>query len=228
MAQKPVVPTKANANKGVIQKTSFLKDDFPTIRKASMTLAICLTIAALMIFSSRYYLHQQEQNRQLAQLELTQAHEKYSEATTERNNIRDYRQQYLRLVELGFVGEEKRLDLIELIRTTQETSRLMPITYTLAPQQTVEIDPSIFTSELTLHASKLVLNMGILHELDIFTLMKSLRSQFTLSPQSCLLKASDVVIDTVLAPKLQVECSLYLLTMSRIAPAAESEEPTSE
>jgi cell division protein FtsL len=228
MAQKPVVSTKANANKGTIQKTSFLKDDFPTIRKASMTLAICLTIAALMIFSSRYYLYQQEKNRQLAQLELTQAHEKYSEVTTERNNIRDYRQQYLRLVELGFVGEEKRLDLIELIRTTQETSRLLPITYTLAPQQTVEIDPSIFTSELTLHASKLVLNMGNLHELDIFTLMKSLRSQFTLSPQSCSLKASDVVIDTVLAPRLQVECSLYLLTMSRIAPVAESEEPTSE
>lgn len=217
MAQKPNTPVKLNigASKETRQAPTFWKSDFPLIRHASITLSVCLFFSLGFIFASRYYLHQQEMNKQTAQAELSQAQEKYTEATTEKNNIRDYRPRYLELVEKGFIGEEKRLEVIELIREIQENNKLLPITYTISPQQVVTIDPSIFVSELDLYASKLTVNMGVLHEGDVITLINQLRKKSTYVPQSCNIKITDTASDAVLSPNLEVQCNLFLLTMNR-------------
>jgi hypothetical protein len=217
MAQKPITPVKLNigTSKDVRQAPTFWKNYFPLIRIASITLGTCLLFSLVFIFASRYYFHQQETNKQLAQTELAHAQEKYTEATTKKNNIRDYGSRYLELVENGFIGEEKRLEVIELIRKIQESHKLLPITYTIAPQQVVTIDPSLFTSELDLFASKLTVNMGVLHELDVLTLINQLRENSTYIPQSCTFKINDTVTDSLISPRLDVQCKLFLLTMNR-------------
>lgn len=230
MAQKPNTPVKLNIGtaKEVRQLPSFWKTDFPLIRQASITFGICLLIAFVCIFGSKYYLNQQEEVKQLALTELTQAQEKYTEATNEKNNIRDFRPRYLELVESGFVGEEKRLEVIELIRAIQENYKLLPINYTISPQQVVTIDPSVMTSELDLLASKIVVNMGVLHEGDVITFINQMRAKSTYIPQSCSVKVSDSLSDITISPRLEVQCQLFLMTMNRRVAADGSEVAPTE
>lgn len=230
MAQKPNTPVKLNIGtaKEVRQVPSFWKTDFPLIRQASISLGVCLLIAFVCVFGSKFYLSQQEDAKQLAITELAQAQEKYTDATNEKNNIRDFRPRYLKLVENGFVGKEKRLEVIELIRTIQESYKLLPISYTISPQQVVTIDPSVMTSELDLLASKIVVNMGVLHEGDVITFINQMREKSTYIPQSCSIKMSDSLSDFAISPKLEAQCHLFLMTMNRHVVADGSEVAPTE
>lgn len=220
MAQAPNTPSKTNTNaanaaKNTPVNNSFWKNDFPLIRKPSIVLGTCIVIALLMVIGSRFFLGQQQEKSKQALIELAQAQEKYNIANTEQNNIRDFRQRYLDLVETGFVGEEKRLDVIELIRAIQESRKLLPINYDILPQQVVTIDPATFTSELDLNASKLNIRMGLLHELDLIHFIQDLKSKMSVIPQTCFLKNSEVFDASLLSANLEVECTLVLLTMNR-------------
>ena len=118
MAQKPLTPAKPGPTsaKDAALKHTFLKDDFPIIRKAAITFGVCLAIAGILTGVSQFFLLKLEAINLQAQSDLAQAQGKYSAATNEKNQIREFQPMYLELVQRGFVGEEKRLDAIEFIR----------------------------------------------------------------------------------------------------------------
>ncbi len=226
MAQKPTVPAKpgpATAKDPVLSR-SFLRDDFPVIRKASITLGACIMFAVVLKGGSGFLLSKQQASKVQAQSELAQAQGKYQVAENEKNEIRDFQPKYVQLVRRGFVGEEKRLDAIEHVRHIQESRKLLPITYDISPQQAFQLDASIQTGELELRGSKLVVRMGLLHEMDLLTFLTDLRSKGTFSPQACSFKSSESAKITLLSANLQGECTLYWVTMGRRA-AAEGEPP---
>lgn len=227
MATSPMPPVKlniGNANKDVAKPRTFLNDDFPIIRRACITLGVSLGIAAILIGASHIFYLKQKDHQQQAQTELAQAQGKYTSATNEKNDIRDFQPGYLQLVERGFVGEEKRLDIVELIRSIQVKYRLLPMMYDISPQQTVTLDPTTNTGALELRASKLVLHMNLLHEMDMLNLLDELRAKGQFIGQTCVLKTSNVVNAPNLPPQLEAECSLQWVTMGR-RPATEVVTP---
>ena len=221
MAQKPLTPAKPGPTsaKDAALKHTFLKDDFPIIRKAAITFVVCLAIAGILTGVSQFFLLKLEAINLQAQSDLAQAQGKYSAATNEKNQIREFQPMYLELVQRGFVGEEKRLDAIEFIHAIQESRRLLPITYEIAPQQIVALDPSLQTGELEVRASKLTARIGLLHEGDMLTFLTDLSSRGVFVPQSCSLKSAESARISSLPPPLLGECTLYWITMGRRAPA---------
>lgn len=159
-----------------------------------------------------------------AQSELREVQGKYRAAENEKSEIRDYQPKYVQLVRRGFVGEERRLDVIEHVRNIQESRKFLPITYEISPQQALQIDPSMQTGDLELRGSKLVVRMGLLHELDLITFLTDLSGKGIFSPQACSFKPSVSAKISLLSANLQGECTLYWLTMGRRA-AAEGEPP---
>ena len=221
MAQKPLTPAKpaAAVAKDATLKRTFFKDDFPIIRKAAITFGVCLAIAGMLIGVSQFFLSKLEAINLQAQSDLAQAQGKYTAATNETNQIREFQPMYLELVQRGFVGDEKRLDAIEFIHAIQESRRLLPITYEIAPQQIVVLDPSLQTGELEVRASKLTARIGLLHEGDMLTFLTDLSSKGLFVPQSCSMKAVEYARVSSLPQPLQGECTLYWITMGRRAPA---------
>lgn len=220
MAQKsptPVKPGQAAAKAPVLAR-SFYKDDFPIIRKAGITFGICLVVAAILIGGSQFLLAKLEAINLQAQSDLGQAQGKYTAATNEKNEIREFQPMYLELVQRGFVGEEKRLDAIEFIHAIQESRKLLPITYEISPQQIVQLDPSVQTGELEVRGSKLVARIGLLHEGDLLTFLTDLSSKGMFVPQSCSIKPGEGARISALSAQLQGECTLYWITMGRRAP----------
>lgn len=229
MAQKPLTPAKPvpSALKDAVLKRSFFGDDFPIIRKAVITFGVCLVIALNLIGGSQFFLLKLEAINLQAQSELGQAQGKYTAATNEKNQIREFQPMYLELVQGGFVGEEKRLDAIEFIHAIQESRKLLPITYEFAPQQIVQLDPSLSTGELEVRGSKLTARIGLLHEGDMLTFLNDLRGKAMFVPQACSIKSSDAARVSSLPPRLEGECTLYWITMGRRAPAEGASAVTS-
>jgi hypothetical protein len=226
MAQRPVQPAKQIQPpvKDVALPRSFFRDDFPLIRKASILLAASIAASAALIASSGFLLSRQQANRTVAQTHLEQAQGQYKQAENEKNEIRDFQPRYEQLVRRGFVGEENRLNTVELIRHIQESRKLLPITYEISAQQPFQVDPSVQTGELELRGSKVTLHMGLLHEMDLFNFLSDLGSKGVFAPQTCILTAADSASELKLAPHLSGECTLYWITMGR-RPAAEGEAP---
>lgn len=221
MAQKPLTPAKPGpaAAKAPIRKHSFFSEDFPIIRKAVITFGVCLVIAVSLIVGSLFYLSKLEAIKLQAQSELEQAQGKYTAATNEKNQILEFQSMYLELVQRGFVGEEKRLDAIEFIHSIQESRKLLPITYEIAPQQIVQLAPTLQTGELEVRGSKLTAHIGLLHEGDMLTFLNDLSSKGVFVPQSCSIKSGEGARVSSLPAKLEGECTLYWITMGRRAPA---------
>lgn len=221
MAQKTPVPVKPNPTnvKDPVLARSFYRDDFPVIRKAGITFGVCVMVAVALISASRFLLNKQEASQSQAQAELGQAREQYTAATNEKNDIRDFQPKYIDLVRRNFVGEEKRLDVIEHVHSIQENRKLLPITYEIFPQQIVQVDPALTTGELELRGSKLVLHMGLLHELDMFTFLTDLRTKGAFVPQACSIKPIAGARESSLTAQLEGECSLVWITMGRRASA---------
>jgi hypothetical protein len=223
MAQKLDTPVKLNPSttKEAPRARSFLRDDFPILKKASISLAICLVLGLLLLGAARFFLVTQQAKEFEAKTELAQAQAQYSTATNEKNDVRNFQEKYLALVERGFIGEERRLDVIEQIQTIQERHQLLPISYEIFPQQVIDLDPSfhLATGQLELRGSKLVVNMGLLHEMDMLTFLSQLQSKGWIVPHSCEMKIGGVNSDSLIRARLLGECSLYWLSIGQRPPA---------
>ncbi|MFZ6758774.1 hypothetical protein ACO0K9_16335 [Undibacterium sp. Ji50W] len=228
MAQKNPIPAKpspaSTSPKDAAVAHSFFRDDFPVIRKASIKLGICIVIALILVGGSQLVLLKQEAINLQAQTELDQAQGKYTLAVNEKNDIREFQPRYVQLMRRGFVGDENRLDIIEYVHSIQESRKLLPIAYEIFPQKNFQLDPSISIGELELRGSKLVVKMGLLHELDMLTFLTDLSAKGILSPQACSLKAIEAAKDKLLSARLEAECTLYWITMGRPVPASKESQ----
>lgn len=218
MAQKPPPPagkTGTAPAKEVPRPYSFMQDDFPYIRKASIALAACLAISVALAGGSTYLLARQKNIQRQNQGLNNQANEKYTQAENQKREVRDFQPKYVQLVARGFVGEEKRLDWIESIKKIQETRKLLPIEYEIFPQQPFQVDASLQTGELELRGSRMQLSIQLLHEMDLLHFLQDLKTMQTYALNDCTIKLPVAPQNEALSARLTAECSLYWITLGQ-------------
>lgn len=194
---------------------SFLHNDFPFIRKASIELGLSIALAAILVAGSAYLLAKQQDKQNQAQAKRNDARDKTAEVESEKREIQDFQPKYAQLVARGFVGEEKRLDWIEGMKAIQEKRKLLPIAYEISPQLPVQGDETLQTGSLELRASKMVLHMDLLHEMDMLNFLEDLKSKGFYATQSCLIKPASVSRIGALTARLGADCTLYWLTLGQ-------------
>jgi hypothetical protein len=212
----------SNANqaaaKDAPRKRSFLRDDFPAIRRASITFLISILVGAAFVFGSAYLLQNRlEANAQAQPLD-NQAREKYTRAENEMREIQDFQPIYIQLMAKGVIGEEKRLDWMEEIKHIQEQRTLLPINYEISAQQPFQVDPTFDTGMLELRGSKMLVKMNLWHEMDLLNFLDDLRAKQFYSLHACEIKRSGTSgNDRKLTPRLSAECTLYWITLGQRA-----------
>ena len=100
-------------------------------------------------------------------------HEDYDALVQRRRLVDRYHLRYERFYELGFVGEESRLDWVETLRESSADLTLPRVSYAIEPQlKVVAPVQSIMAGEdLQIHLSRLQLEVGLVHELDLLRLI---------------------------------------------------------
>ena len=105
-------------------------------------------------------------------------HEDYDALVHQRRIVDRYHRRYQRFDELGFIGRESRLDWVETLRTTAEELAVPRLNYSIEPQ--IEIIPPVRSvlggGNLQIRASKVQLDLGLLHELDLLRFFDSVQA----------------------------------------------------
>lgn len=189
------------------------RNDVDFVRKALIVLGCSLLFSAMLVVASRMILHKLQETGMQLQAQRDEARSRYTVAATEKDEIREYQPKFLQLRTRGFFGDEKRLDLIEHIRHIHDSRKLLPLNYEISAQQPFQLEPTVLTPDLELRSSKIVLQMNLLHEMDLFDFLADLKDKAFYTSQACAVKRVDTVLQSVSTPRLTAECTLYWLSI---------------
>lgn len=195
---------------------SFSRKDWKRLRNPILGLGFVLVLVGLLAYSSNAYHSKQEAVLKAQQEALNQARQKYLSSGQEREMIVKYLPMYQSLIERGFIGEEQRIEWIEKLRQIHLQNKLFSIEYHIGQQE--KVTPAYLSNlgQFTLYQSTMKLNMSLLHEGDILTLLDGLQEQT--SPyivRECeLMRPVSAKINTkVLASNVESSCELDWLTL---------------
>ncbi|HAF00574.1 MAG TPA: hypothetical protein DCO68_07900 [Methylophilaceae bacterium] len=192
------------------------QQDWKRLRTPILLLGLVVILSALLAYYAYDFASQKQTALQAQQNLLKQAHQKYLSSGQERETIVKYLPLYQRLITSGFIGEEQRIEWIEKLRQIHLRHKLFSIEYNIGQQETINPDYLTQTGQFTLKRSVMKLNMGILHEADLLTLLDGLREQPTpFIVRECeLVKPVGSKINTnVLTTNIQANCEIDWLTL---------------
>lgn len=188
----------------------------------AILVAVLAAGAALVYFT---HLQLQSTLRELAQAE-TQAKEarvRLQRSGEEKGLIERYLGNYVALEQLGFVGDEKRINWVEGLRVANEEARLFGVDYQIAPQQPYPFATELNPGALTLSQSVMRITFRLLHEEDLGRFFATLARQnagvFTVN--QCKLARTETGGAIRFQPNLRVDCDLAWVT-AKAPPLAEA------
>lgn len=221
MAQNKSNPKQDPAkDKNAPAERSFMKDDFPLLRKALIVLIASLLLSAALVVAGRAILLKQQDDMAQAQAQRNNANNKLHQAENDKQEIHDYQPKFVTLRERGFVGEERRLDWTEHIKQIRENRKLLPLSYEISAQQVFQVDPEVALGDLELRGSKMKLQMELLHEGDLFNFLDDLKHKGFYTVQECKVKRAGMEPESAHLP-LAAECVIYWLTLGERADSPE-------
>ncbi len=194
------------------------RDELPMLaRPAAILLAVAIG-AALFVGASGVY----RADQQATLADATRARDlsaaRIRDVATEKQDLILYRERYAQLQAAGLIGDENRLGWIEAVRRIQASRKLVSATYEIEPQQVLAAPAGAATGQLQLRGSRMHLNLGLVHEGDLFYFLDDLRMAGMYSVQDCRMKRNDVPADAVGLARLNAACTLIWLTLGA-APA---------
>lgn len=196
--------------------------EFGLIRRAAVTLVGTLGIVMAAVFATGWHLDEAREQQTSAQQSRDAARGRHINVEAEKQDIRIFQPQFVALRDRGLIGEENRLEWVDAIRQIQHQRRLLPISYEIAPQQSIKLEAQMSMGQYQLHGSRMKLHMDLLHEGDLFYFLNDLKERSFFAVQDCALKRVPGGLNTPLAPTLAADCTLNWLTLT---PAAASPAP---
>ena len=149
--------------------------DWFYLRRPLILLAVTTLISVAVAFAGYEYESAQRKDYQAALSTLRSAHQRYSNLVKDIDLLDQYRNLYSEYKASGLVGEERRLSWIESLETTNEVLRLPTLSYNLNPQEDFKRPGFKLQRGVEVMSSPMDLNIGLLHEEDLFALLEGLR-----------------------------------------------------
>lgn len=178
-----------------------------------------LVLAVVCMAALAYFAHQQKTTTEAAlqtqEMQLNQARQRYQSSGQEKETIVQYLPVYRRLISEGFIGEERRIEWVDNLRTIHQENKLFGINYSIGVQEAYKPLFNLNPGPMTLHRSVMKLELAMLHEGDLLLLLDELRAR-KITPfilrQCEITKRPGASFDKFL-PNLQAACELDWLTV---------------
>ncbi len=155
------------------------KIDFHFLKRTLILLAIAIVFSVSLAFIGWQYEDAQYEAYQQGVQSLRRTHTQYKDLVNDIDLLEQYTVKYSDYKSTGLVGGERRLSWIESLESTNAILKLPKITYNLLPQQGFERPGFKVDRSVEVKSSPMELNMSILHEADIFSLIDVLSSSIS-------------------------------------------------
>ncbi len=156
------------------------------------------------------------QNLQTQQYQFDQARNRFQTSGSEKDMIVRYLPLYLDLVQQGFVGEERRIEWIDDLRTINQQYKLFGINYSIGAQEAKGPPLNMATGPFGLHRSVMKIEVPLLHENDLLTIVDALatrrRASFLL--RDCTISRLQEGGRSQFQPNLSAGCEIEWLTIT--------------
>jgi len=191
------------------------RQDWNKLRYPVIFLGIALIFAALLVGYADKRQSETRQEMELQERQLSQARQRYQSSGQEKETIIKYLPLYQQLIRDGFIGEERRLEWVDSLRNIHQQNKLFGINYTISTQEEYKPTFALNVGPFSLHRSIMKLELSMLHEGDLLTLLNALDAQQT-TPfivRDCEITRLNEAISNNLVPNLRANCELDWLTI---------------
>lgn len=148
--------------------------DFPKLQFSLLAAALMVAIGAGAAYLSLKATKAANLDRITAQSERNDFDGKLKQVRREESEIKQKSALFYRLQTRGLVGEEQRLDWVELLKDIRDRRRLIDLQYEIAPQRPLDAKPG---SGFAFFASTMTVQLKLLHEEDLIRVLDDLRQQ---------------------------------------------------
>jgi GAF domain-containing protein len=188
--------------------------------QASLFILVLMTVlgvAAIVVSNDRIKMAQA--SFVAARSERNEFDGKLRQARSEEDEIRRKATLFNRLQERGVIGEEQRLEWVELLKDIHDQRKLIEIRYEFALQHALNSEQ---TGNFGLYASTMKLQARLLHEEDLTRLLDDLRQQARALIQvkrcdvSRLPRTGAESVNSALQGLLQADCLIEWITLHEI------------
>lgn len=193
----------------------FTAQEWRKLRYPLIALGMALILLTLLVTYTQNLKTEAQQRLITQQGQLTQARQKYQASGMEKETVVKYLPIYQKLISDGFIGEERRIEWVDALRTIHQQNKLFGIKYSIGMQEDYKPPFKFDVGQFTLHRSVMKLELSMLHEGDLLTMIEALDAQQT-TPfivRECEITRLATVNTTALAPNLLASCELDWLTI---------------
>lgn len=209
-----------------------MKETIKRLQKELGIFLLSLAIATTLVVVSMLYWESAFEDKQMSKNNLAGAKEKYYLAIDRKRLLKEFESEYNKLIKEGVVGDEHRLNWIDIVEQTTKKEKIPYVKYKINKQATAtESELGALYPGIDIFKSSMMLDMQLLHEGDLYTVINKLNdnAKGLFNVESCNLMRNQYTSGSVLENKTDknftAKCSLVWYTMrEKTAPALVSQE----
>jgi hypothetical protein len=152
----------------------FGKEDFRKIQISLLTAVLLSAAGGAAVFLSLERTKVAQISMKSASSDRNEFDGKLKQVRNEESEIKEKSSLFSNLQARGVIGEEQRLDWVELLKDIRDKRRLIDLQYEISPQRALDTNAG---SGLAFYASAMKLQVKLLHEEDLTRLLDDLRNQ---------------------------------------------------
>ncbi|MGB1799523.1 MAG: hypothetical protein ACPHLK_01695 [Gammaproteobacteria bacterium] len=190
--------------------------DWSILKTPLVMLCVCLVIASALIGTAYYFNSSMEKEFKNNRSIFQSISRRYLDVDQEEKVLRENYPKFVALYNQGIIGQERRLNWIESLRKAGEVIGLPSLSYSIKSQEGYVPEYPINYSSYALYRSSMELNLGLLHEGDLFKFIdyinKNADGIYTISECDFKKGANEVSYEKGKA-NVSVTCLLYWITI---------------
>lgn len=148
--------------------------DWKVLRNPIIVLGAVMIMAGLLASFADQYREKQQLALMKQQVEYQKARSKLESSGHEKETIIKYLPEYNHLLDIGFIGEERRIEWIERLRQIHGQYNLFSIDYNIGQQELYKPNYISNMGSHVLNRSVMELKLDMLHEGDLINLLQDL------------------------------------------------------
>lgn len=148
--------------------------DFPKLQWSLLAAVLMIAAGAATVYFSTYQMQAATRDRGAAQAERNDYDGRLKRVRSEESEIKQKAAIFAALQARGMIGEEQRLEWVELLKDIREQRRLIDLQYEIAPQRRLDASSG---NGFAFYSSTMKLQLKLLHEEDLTRLLDDLRNR---------------------------------------------------
>jgi cell division protein FtsL len=190
--------------------------DLPRLQLSLLAALLMIASGAGSVYLALKSTRQARFEQAAAQKERNDVDAKLKQVRSEEAEIKQKSAVFNKLEARGVIGEEQRLEWVELLKAIRERRRLLDLQYEIAPQRVLAPTPG---SSLAFYASTMKLELKLLHEEDLTRLLGDLRQQARalIQVRSCnVWRLPRNAGESAASAQLQAACEIDWITLHQV------------